>query len=239
MTARELKRRIPRKSAIGIGLMGLMLVVASAFAVHDDEFQLDRNTADDDPPIGGAAFAANIWDWENFFVDPNVAETGAGNFPPGVIPANSGFTDVEFVEDWSLVDGVYQTSDPTTFTQSKDIENIGSTDGWRCKAANQVTNKGDITNTYVAVYEKNGKKILYFGMEKDQDSGSNNVGLWLLQDGTIACAGGGSGNGNAFTGTHRVDDIFLVSEFTNGGGVSNIKAYKWVADIDPKPNVTT
>ena len=219
---------------------GLVLAGGAALAVHDEQFQLDGNTVVDasppdeigDPPVPNP-FANTDYDWESLFTDPSVPQTGPGNSPTenASLPAN--LKDVEFIEDWSLVEGVYQTSDPTTFTQSKDIAQISS--GWRCKAANQVTNKGDITNAYAAVYDDGENRILYFGLEKDQDSGSNNVGLWLLQ-GQISCAGGGSGNGNAFQGNHVEGDIFLVSEFTNGGGVSTIRAYQWLDDINPSKN---
>ena len=235
MTNARVKRTVPRRWGLIAAIAGALMLVSTALAVHDDQFQLEGNTVvDPSPPDtlpggGPNPFANTDFDWESLFTDPNVATTGPGNRPTEVATLPTNFKDVEFIEDWSLVNGTYQTSDPTTFTQSKDIDNVNA---WRCKAANQVTNKGDITNAYAAVYDNGTKRILYFGLEKDQDSGSNNVGIWLLQS-SVSCPGGGTGNGNAFSGTHVPGDIFMVSEFTNGGGVSTIRGYEWKADINP------
>lgn len=242
-TARRQVRRLRRR----LGGRGLLAILGSALllagavgivlAVHDEQFQLEGNTAVDASPPDTLPngdpnpFANTDFDWESLFTDASDTLTGPGNRPVEVSPLpNANFKDAEFIEDWSLVDGVYQTSDPTTFTQSKDIDNVSA---WRCKAANQVTNKGDITNAYAAVWDDGTKRILYFGLEKDQDSGSNNVGIWLLQS-AVSCPGGGTGNGNPFSGTHLPGDIFMVSEFTNGGGVSTIRGYEWKADINAK-----
>ena len=119
------------------------------------------------------------------------------------------------------------TADDTTFTtNSKDILDISAE--WRCVRANNVTDKGDLVNTYAVAYiNAAGELILYFGAEKNDASGTNNLGVWFLQDATVNCAGGGTGPGNPFTGNHVVGDILLVSEFTGGGTTATITAYVW------------
>ena len=140
----------------------------------------------------------------------------------------AGFEDADFVEDWGLTEaGTFSSADPTTFKSAKDNEDI---DAWNCDDANKVTDKGDITNAYAALYDDGGDRILYFGMEKTTDNGDNNVGLWVLQDGSVACDPNGTlepGSGEPFQGNHTDGDLFIVSEFTNGGGVSLVNVYAW------------
>src|SRR5947199_146489 len=82
--------------------------------------------------------------------------------------------------------------------------------GWRCVGANNVTNKGDITNAYATKYSAaNGDSILYFAMEKYVPQGTNNVGIWFLQDKNVGCLENGTGNGNAFDGIHKNGDILV------------------------------
>jgi hypothetical protein len=221
---RGLKRR-RRFGAIGAlagaTLLALGLVIP-ALAVHDNQFQLDGNTTVDPP--GSGAFSSAIYDWQSIFNDPALNSVGGAGSPTVTLPAN--FEAADFVEDWGLTGaGAFDTSDPTTFTQSKDNEDVSD---WRCVGANNVTDKGDITNAYAALYDDGDERILYFGMEKTQDNGDNNVGLWLLQDPDVGCVGGTGGNGNAFSGSHVDGDLFVVSEFTNGGGVSLVNVYEWV-----------
>ena len=76
-------------------------------------------------------------------------------------------------------------ADTTTFTtSSKDNLNISAQ--WRCVNANNVTDKGDLVNTYAAAYvNAAGQLILYFGAEKNDARGASNLGVWFLQDPTV------------------------------------------------------
>ncbi len=97
-----------------------------------------------------------------------------------------------------------------------------------------MTNKIDIMNAYAASYTSAaGDHIIYFGMEKNTDNGVNDVGFWFLQ-GNANCAGK-PGGGTAWTGNHSLGDVLVVSEFSNGGGVSNVTAYKWVGGKTARP----
>ena len=122
------------------------------------------------------------------------------------------------------------TSDTTTYaTGSKDTLGIGN-GGWQCNKDNNVNSKIDIMNAYAASFFTGaggtGDHIIYFGMEKNKNNGTNDVGVWLLQ-GTASC-NAPSGHVN-FTGQHQNKDVLVVSEFSNGGGVSSIKAFQWAA----------
>ena len=223
-TGRRRQRRLLRLTG-GVGLVMTMMFASLAFAVHDETFELDGNTAPDAgsaPPI----------DWESIFTDSTPATVGGVTV--GTLPA--GYVDAAFVEDWRMDAGAFDTSDGTTFaTGSKDTLEINT--GWACVGSNNVNNKTDITNAYATIVEDASGRILYFGLEKGEDNGNNNVGLWLLQN-DVSCPPDSDPPGTDFSGVHADGDLFIVAAFTNGGGVSNITAYQWstaLGGIDPTP----
>jgi hypothetical protein len=197
-----------------------LLLVGAAQAVHDENFQLDGNTAASSTTSFGGH--TQNFDWDSFF-------NSSGNpifttFPDPLVP---GFTASGFDRDFNTTaNGSYDTGDASTYTQgSKDIDNVSS---WVCTAAQNVTNKGDIQNAYAVSYTDpvTGHQFLYFAQERNSNNGTANVAFWFLQDPTADCdASNGTTN---FTGNHTDGDLFVVSTFTNGGVVSTINAYKWV-----------
>ena len=110
-------------------------------------------------------------------------------------------------------------SDSTYFTGggSKDGNAISS---W---AYNNLgaQDKDEITHSFSSAYINNGHLDLYFGMDRYANSGDATAGFWFFQN-KIATDGSGG-----FTGTHAVGDLLIVSDFTNGGAISGITAYKW------------
>ena len=173
------------------------------------------------------------FDWDDIF-------TATGGNTSLVDPdgGNRSFTAASFQRDFSTkqtrsgacsltsttVPAIFCTVDGTTFaTGSKDILDIPD---WQCNQDNNVNNKIDIMNAYAAQYQDaDGDRIMYFGLEKNVDNGNNNVAFWFLKDEEVACAS--TGGAVDFSGEHRDGDVLVVSAFTNGGGVSNIDAYRW------------
>ena len=234
-----------------VALVGLILTTGAG-AVHDlaTGQQLDGDVSNA-CPAGLATCTAAQKDWADLFtvtdtptpapgtesVDVNTAVVGATGSP---------YTTASFVRDFesgtttancaidSLATTKFCTGDDTTFaTGSKDTLDIT---GWQCNHDNNVNSKIDIMNAYAASYTipagqpNAGDKVLYFGMEKNKDNGTNDVGFWFLQ-GSASCEAP-SGHQD-FVGTHTIGDVLIVSEFTNGGGVSNITAYRWVGGPNP------
>lgn len=130
------------------------------------------------------------------------------------------------------------TGDSTTYaTGSKDTLGIGipaggTQAGWQCNHDNNVNSKIDIANAYVAQYtgtttDHVGDKIFYFGMEKNKTNGTNDVGIWFLHNNAGCSALTGHQN---WSGSHHDGDTLVVSEFTQGGGVSTIKVFQWAAN---------
>lgn len=103
---------------------------------------------------------------------------------------------------------------------SKDPIDIPS---WKWKNGG-TPDKDAITNGYAAAYQApDGHLILEFGADRFAVNGDANIGLWFFQQDVhpVGSTGGG------FSGQHVNDDIFIVSAFTQGGGVSTITVYTW------------
>ncbi len=200
-------------------LITMVIAVPNALAVHDLDFQLDGDVATTpDGTIGGGTQEI---DWADLF-DANGDELG--------LP--TGFTASGFKKDFNNDGTTFLTNDTTTFaTGSKDTLPISP--GWQCNFDNNVNSKIDVMNAYAATYTaQDGDEILYFALERNTNTGDANVAFWFLQDRVSCETAGGSED---FVGDHHDGDILIVSEFSNGGEVSTINAYRW---NDPNPNDT-
>ncbi len=235
------RRRVARRSAFAIlpliAAGSLVLAgLGSASASLSSAFELDGNVVDNgaalpSAPDWGAAASGNTTN-SIFTVDGTGTGVKRSQLP-------TGFFDAGFARDFTPG----STADSSTFTNgAKDTGNISSGNAnWSCVKANNVTNKGDIQNAYTAVYNDTSFSpahlVLYFGMEKNTPNGDNNMGVWFLQDGSVACSPG-TGAGTSFTGNHTDGDVLLVAAFTNGGGTPAISAYKWVGGASGSLNTT-
>jgi len=213
-------------------ITGLVLAAGTALAVHDLEFQLDGDTSPAAQNNPNDPAAAPEFDWDDIFT-----ATGGNTSVVNPSGGNGDFTAASFKRDFSskatkngacsdtsTTNTIFCTADTSTFaTGSKDILNIPD---WQCNKDNNVNSKIDIMNAYAAQYQAaDGDRLMYFGLEKNVDNGNNNVAFWFLKDGTVDCSS--AGGAVDFTGTHKDGDVLVVSAFTNGGGVSNIDAYRW------------
>src|SRR5881392_3389855 len=126
---RPRRKRLAQVGAVMLAAGGLVVAsTITASAVVTDFFELDGNLTDQ---------AAAPPDWSNLF-----DSTGT---PQSSLP--TGFVSAAFFKDFTAG----STADTTTYaTGSKDTLDI--TPGWQCKKANNVTDKGDIQNTYMAPY---------------------------------------------------------------------------------------
>jgi hypothetical protein len=97
---------------------------------------------------------------------------------------------------------------------------------WKWKTGG-TPDKDAITNGYAAAYKApSGHLILEFGADRFAVNGDANIGFWFFQQ-DVHPTGSGSGGGSPFSGAHSDGDIFVVSAFTQGGGVSTITVYSW------------
>ena len=213
-----------RRLRVGVALAActalVMLMAVPALAVHDLDFQLDGNIAT--TPDGSVGGNTQEIDWQDLF--NSAGET--------ILPLPAGFEAADLDRDFvTNPNGSFNTGDSSTFaTGSKDTLPI--TPGWQCNQDNNVNSKTDVMNAYAASYTDpvSGDEILYFGLERNANTGTGNVGFWFLQDGTVDCTS--PGTQTPFTGDHVDGDILVVSEFTQGGTVSTINAYRWDGGAD-------
>jgi len=228
--------------AAGVGMM----LVRTLQAVHDLAFELEGDIATQGSS-NYPSFHNGTVDWQSFFSASTNADAFGGAslpVPTGTTPGGGTFTSSGFVRDFKTTAttrrGVttisFDTSDSSTYTTgSKDILGINGTGSnhWQCTPANNVTDKGDIMNSYATTYTgPDGKQYLYFAMERSANTGDANVAFWFLQD-KVGCDG--SGGTATFTGHHSDGDVLIVSAFTNGGSVSGINAYRWTCQSNGVP----
>ncbi len=73
--------------------------------------------------------------------------------------------------------------------------------------------------------------VVFFGMDRFDNSGDAQNGFWFFQNaicGPAPCAGTTkSGGGTSFIGVHKNGDVLVVSDFSIGGTISTITVYKW------------
>ncbi|HUQ77911.1 MAG TPA: hypothetical protein VM427_03420 [Patescibacteria group bacterium] len=111
--------------------------------------------------------------------------------------------------------------DTTYFTGggSKDVNDISQ---WKYSANDVAPDKDEILDAFAAVYEKDGDTFVYFGADRFDGSGDAFIGFWFLRSNVSLGANG------SFNGTHVNGDILVLSDFTNGGSVAEIKVYEWI-----------
>src|SRR6266704_2984057 len=138
-------------------------------------------------------------------------------------------------------DGPHAVTDLTTFTTgSKDTLDIANA-GWQCTPSGNLTPKDDILHAYsFAIVPQFGPRmghlLVYGGFERFTNNGAGDLGLWLLQDPAVACSS--TKGAVSFTGAHVVGDVLFVGEFSTGGTVTTLNAFKWVGGSSPLANVT-
>jgi hypothetical protein len=195
-----------------------LFMVSGAQAVHDLAFQLDGDVIASTTTNVGTLTNPQLLDWDSFFNSSGAPIAGS---------LTNGFTDSGFSKDFlTKANGTsLNTNDASTFaTGSKDTLPIAT--GWQCNFDHNVNSKIDVMNAYALQYinPANGHQVIYFGLERNTNSGDANVAFWFLQDNVNCDASAGTGS---FTGNHRDGDLLIVSAFTNGGTVSTIDVYRW------------
>jgi hypothetical protein len=195
-----------------VALLGGLVWTGSASAVHGYSFQLDGDVSASTTTTLDSVTQG--LDWDSFF---------NANGTKKALP--TGFTASSFTPDLVVnPNGSFNTSDATTYTTgSKDTLPIST--GWQCASSNNVNSKVDIMNAYSAAFTAaNGHQLLYFGLERNTNTGDGNVAFWFLQNKVGCDSNGGTAS---FTGDHADGDLLIVSAFTNGGSVSGVDVYRW------------
>ncbi len=120
-----------------------------------------------------------------------------------------------------FISDAFDTTSDDIFTggNSKDDHDIPD---WRWTTGS-APDKDDLEHAYAAGYTaSNGDLIVYFGADRFATSGDSNLGFWFTKNGITPNPDG------TFSGSHADGDLFVVSEFTQGGATPVISVYKWV-----------
>jgi hypothetical protein len=184
-----------------------------ALAIHnagDTSLELDRNVADN--PAGAPD------DWNNFFPAASHAD-----FTTGI---------VQDPEPQTIFTGAQSGG------SSKDNQDIS---GWRWKCGS-VPQKDEISDAASAIYNVGTEQRLYFMADREAVNGDSHLGVWFMKKTLTTvpnpptCPNGA----HPFSDVHSVGDILVLSDFTQGGSISNIKVFKWVGTggTAPKSNGT-
>lgn len=190
-------------------MISLGVVSTPTYAGHDlNIFELEGNAVDDtadDPPE----------DWEDIFDDTDTAEAATFIGQSVEAPGN----------------------DVTYFTGggSKDVNDIPQ---WLYSPGDVSPDKDEITDAYAGAYRaSNQDLILYFGLDRFAQAGSAQVGFWFFRNSvSLKPLNGGSAGFNGVHAARAVPDVIgggdllILSDFTKGGKVSNIKVFEWVGD---------
>lgn len=193
-------RRIGRLAAAALTVLLILLVPTQAGAVTDLRLiELDGNALNS---------AAAGYDWNSLF--PTGDSTGE-------------ITKV-FIQD-----GTNSPADTGYFAGggSKDIYDLTE---WRHDPGDVAPDKDEIVNAWAVAYRSSrdtgknnvGDLIFYFGADRFAASGDAQIGFWFFRNSI------GRNTDGTFAGAHRVGDVLILSDFTQGGKISSVRLYTWV-----------
>ena len=173
----------------------------------------------------------------------------------GVAPAHAGLKDTLFEldgnakdeggvpgDDWSTLTvmaasaaprstGIIADTVPAVFRSgSKDTEDISN---WRYDLGSSPP-KDDIVHAYAVAYTATeptlaGDLLVYFGADRKAFSGTASLGFWFFKQ-QVTRSDSTRGFVNAATNTqatHTEGDALVAFEYTNGGGVTEVRVYTW------------
>lgn len=185
-------------SVVAAPLLVAALGVAPAYAgLKDSLFELDGNTADDTTVPGD--------DWSAL----SITTTSAIRRSTGIVA--------------DTVPAVFRSG-------SKDTEDISN---WRYDLGSSPP-KDDIVHAYAVAYTATetanaGDLLIYFGADRKAFSGTASLGFWFFKQ-QITRSDSTRGFVNAATNTqatHTEGDALVAFEYTNGGGVTEVRVYTW------------
>jgi len=193
-----------RKKLIIIAITLFTLIWTSVSVQSYDStahpFELDGNAIDTDitttPP--------DDWEslWQYYYVDP-------------IYPVSSSI--YTLVNDSPLLTG----GDTSHFKK-------GSSSGdyiyeWTWDPGDTTPGKSEIIYAYTAGYIDDGDFLIYFGADRQVNTGTCYMGFWFFQN-EVGLNTDGSGT---FYGEHTDGDVLVVVDYNNGGGVQEVNVWAW------------
>jgi hypothetical protein len=210
------RRRFLLGSMLLTALLALFLT-AGAQAVHDTgAFELEGNAVTDH-----GAGPPDDWDRVCHQVLHADCSTTADT---------SGATAVSWQNDGAQNATIFTTG------SSKDPQDISN---WQFKdQLGGLPDKDNLQDSFAARYSlpvsatcpslTTTCELLYFGSDRFDNSGDATQGFWLLQNRITLDTSDGTFNSEADPEFHKVGDILILTDFSNGGGTSTINVFEWV-----------
>jgi hypothetical protein len=224
---------------------GVLLSVVFAFtagavyvlAVHDTgAFQLDADANTQ------AATPGDDWDrvcYQNAVTPVALGGLGLDPGPAATLCGTNVGTPTATAVSWAAEPNPASTI--FTGGGSKDPIDINQ---WAWKNdANAPPDKDNLVHAYAARYSLPNSvtcpsgdptkncEVIFFGSDRFDNSGDSQQAFWFLQN-QISTASNPIGGGSGFASSgapefHRLGDLLVISDFSNGGTTSTISIYKW------------
>ncbi len=128
---------------------------------------------------------------------------------------------------------------PEIFTGGGSKDHSDPQDSWLWKPADTVPDKDTILHAFASRYSlpKNASTcpapaasttcdVIFFGSDRFANDGDSQLGFWFTQN-AVSTTTTPSGGGFKFSGHHKNGDLLVISDFSNGGTTSTIRAYFW------------
>ena len=215
------------KFLLGIGVIAALVIgwQVAAFAVHADAFELDGNGTDE---TSGTNDPNNtLDDWINVCNQRNDPALQCDTVPPPD-GATARTTAPEPTADETAF--LYEPANTTAGKATSVFTGGGSKDeltpqgNWQFKSDGGLPDKDNLVHSYAALYQD--EDLLYFGADRYDNSGDAALGFWFFKA-PVAQSPPPPATDGGFTGNHTNGDLLVISDFTNGGQVSDIFAYLW------------
>ncbi len=146
-------------------------------------------------------------------------------------------------DDWGSILGsgipTVDGSDATIFTggstkDDKDLSVWQHTDG-------NVPAKDDLQNaaatTRIKTTADGDELILYFSADRYAINGDAQIGFWFLQNEVVVADDGTFQDPDGNPAQHKIGDILILSNFTNGGAIGTIDVCHWAGADGPAGHI--
>jgi hypothetical protein len=131
-------------------------------------------------------------------------------------PGNS--FDHVFLDDRALPDPTIFKGGDKDFHALKDMG---------CVTKNNPVGKLDIRYAYAGAYQVGGDVVVFYGQNRETNTGDAAVGFWFFQD-AVSC----DSSVGTWTGSKRDGDLLIITPYSNGGKDQTAELYRW---NDPTP----
>ena len=148
-------------------------------------------------------------------------------------------------EDWDF--SKFSLYDVSLYVEDKSgngvVDNqftLGSKDFFEAQNLNwiigQTKAKNDIANAAAIINQEADSAVLYFAGDRTVNEGAAQIGFWLYLNGTGPVVTNAAGDGGIFAPNHRLGDVFILADFSNGGTLATVSVYEWVGSGGDVPN---